>query len=48
MMLVLRYDNRILAFLVLIVERLQQQVAFQSNANHPLAESMGYIKFEGM
>ena len=23
-------------------------VAFQSNANHPLAESMGYIKFEGM
>ena len=25
-----------------------QQVAFQSNANHPLAESMGYIKFEGM
>ena len=25
-----------------------QQVAFQSNANHPLAESMGYIKSEGM
>ena len=25
-----------------------KQVAFQSNANHPLAESMGYIKFEGM
>ena len=25
-----------------------RQVAFQSNANHPLAESMGYIKFEGM
>ena len=25
-----------------------EQVAFQSNANHPLAESMGYIKFEGM
>ena len=24
-----------------------QQVAFQSNVNHPLAESMGYIKFEG-
>ena len=24
------------------------QVAFQSNANHPLAESMSYIKFEGM
>ena len=24
------------------------QVAFQSNANHPLAVSMGYIKFEGM
>ena len=28
--------------------RHQEQVAFQSNANHPLAESMGYIKFEGM
>ena len=26
----------------------QKQVAFQSNANHPLAESMGYIKFEGI
>ena len=26
----------------------RKQVAFQSNANHPLAESMGYIKFEGM
>ena len=25
-----------------------EQVAFQSNANHPLAESMDYIKFEGM
>ena len=25
-----------------------KQVAFQSNANHLLAESMGYIKFEGM
>ena len=25
-----------------------RQVAFQSNENHPLAESMGYIKFEGM
>ena len=25
-----------------------KQVAFQSNTNHPLAESMGYIKFEGM
>ena len=25
-----------------------KQVAFQSNANHPLAESMDYIKFEGM
>ena len=25
-----------------------EQVAFQSNANHPLAESMGYIKFEEM
>ena len=25
-----------------------KQVAFQSNANHPLGESMGYIKFEGM
>ena len=24
-----------------------QQVAFQSNANHPLGESIGYIKFEG-
>ena len=29
-------------------QKLQEQVAFQSNANHPLAESMGYIKFEGM
>ena len=27
---------------------IHQQVEFQSNANHPLAESMGYIKFEGM
>ena len=26
----------------------REQVAFQLNANHPLAESMGYIKFEGM
>ena len=26
----------------------KEQVAFQSNANHPLAESMGYIEFEGM
>ena len=25
-----------------------KQVAFQSNANHPLAASMGYIKSEGM
>ena len=25
-----------------------KQVAFQSNAKHPLGESMGYIKFEGM
>ena len=25
-----------------------EQVAFQSNANYPLAESTGYIKFEGM
>ena len=25
-----------------------KQVAFQSNANHPLAESTDYIKFEGM
>ena len=25
-----------------------KQVAFQSNANHPLADSVGYIKFEGM
>ena len=24
------------------------QECIQSNANHPLAESMGYIKFEGM
>ena len=24
------------------------QVAFQSNANHPLTESTGYIKFEEM
>ena len=28
--------------------RQDYQVAFQSNANHPLAESMGCIKFEGM
>ena len=27
---------------------MKQQVAFQSNANHPLAESMGYIEFEGI
>ena len=26
----------------------KKQVAFQSNANHPLAENIGYIKFEGM
>ena len=25
-----------------------QQVAFQSNANHPLVESTDYIKFEEM
>ena len=25
-----------------------KQVTFQSNANHPLAESMHYIKFEEM
>ena len=25
-----------------------KQVVFQSNANHPLAESTDYIKFEGM
>ena len=25
-----------------------QQVTFQSNANHSLAKSMGYIKFEEM
>ena len=25
-----------------------QQERIQSNANHPLAESMGYIKSEGM
>ena len=24
-----------------------EQVAFQLNANHPLAQSMGYIQFEG-
>ena len=29
-------------------KRIVKQVAFQSNANHPLAESMGYIKFEGI
>ena len=27
---------------------MQLQERIQSNANHPLAESMGYIKFEGM
>ena len=30
-----------------IVSRLDKN-AFQLNANHPLAESTGYIKFEGM
>ena len=25
-----------------------KQVAFQSNANHPLVDSTDYIKFEGM
>ena len=25
-----------------------KQERIQSNANHPLVESMGYIKFEGM
>ena len=30
------------------IETSHEQVAFQSNANHPLAESMGYIEFEGM
>ena len=25
-----------------------QQVVFQLNANHPLVESIDYIKFEGM
>ena len=33
---------------VLIFVNLEKQVAFQSNANHLLAESMGYLKFEGM
>ena len=32
----------------LLFENKSEQVAFQSNENHPLAESMGYIKFEGM
>ena len=30
------------------MERIEKQVAFQSNANHALAESMGYIKSEGV
>ena len=29
-------------------QKYTEQVAFQSNANHPLAESTDYIKFEGM
>ena len=29
-------------------EAISKLVAFQSNANHPLAESMGCIKFEGI
>ena len=33
---------------VISFENSCEQVAFQSNANHPLAESTGYIKFEGM
>ena len=35
-------------FVVLLGENIWQRVAFQSNANHPLAEGTGYIKFEGM
>ena len=31
-----------------LARNIDLQVAFQSNANHPLAESMGYIKFEEM
>ena len=29
-------------------KKFQEQVALQSNVNHPLAESTGYIKSEGM
>ena len=31
-----------------VQENIYSQVAFQSNANQPLAGSMGYIKFEEM
>ena len=33
---------------ILYPGKFKEQVAFQSNANDPLVESMGYIKFEGM
>ena len=33
---------------LMVSEHFSIQVAFQSNANHPLVESTGYIKFEGM
>ena len=51
--LVVQMENLITAtlwqkFVPLCAEMIEEQVAFQSNANHSLAESMGHIKFEGM
>ena len=31
-----------------LFEEICKQERIQSNANHPLAESMGYMKFEGI
>ena len=39
---------RLISYVNLKVKKKVKQVAFQSNANHPLAESTGYMKFEGM
>ena len=39
-------ENELCEFKSILFSLLFQQVAFQSNTNHPLAESMGYIKFE--
>ena len=41
-------SNLLINYYVLKQNDMLRKVAFQSIANHPFAESMGYIKFEGM